>query len=271
MSYFEFTGKTVEDAVEEGLKVLKLSREEVEYVVLEEGRQKLFGTKAKIKMCKKRSDGERAIEFLDGLFDIMKINASNELVRENDEIEINIITTNTYSVIGHRGEVLDSLQCLAGAVANTGREDYKRVVVDCESYRNKREDTLKKLAEKLAEKAIRTGRKVTLEPMNPYERRVIHSAVSSNTEVKTQSEGKEPNRYVVFIPNNMKKFDKNFKGNKNFNKGDKKHFNKENKHSFNKDRRDKRDGQKHSNTQSRPTEKRPVYFGTFLGNSKDKE
>ena len=99
--------------------------------------------------------------------------------------------------------MLDAIQTLAGAVANTGREKYKRVVVDCENYRESRESTLTKLAENLAQKAIRLGKKIKLEPMNPYERRIIHAALSEREGVSTQSEGKEPNRYIVVIPDNV--------------------------------------------------------------------
>lgn len=157
-----------------------------------------------MKICKKMTDGERAVEFLDGIMELLNIPATNELVENEENTKINVITTSTYSVIGHRGEILDSLQVLAGAVANIGREEYKRVVVDCENYREKREDTLKRLAQKLAEKAVRTGRKVSIEPMSPYERRIIHSALSESTEVKTVSEGKEPNRFIVIVPNNRR-------------------------------------------------------------------
>ena len=198
MKEYEFTGKTVEEAVEEGLKELGLSREEAEICVLEEGKKGLFkSVKARVKISKKITDGERAVEFLDGLYPLLNIAAANELEEDEEHTKINVIATNSYSVIGHRGEILDALQVLAGAVANIGREEYKRVVVDCENYREKREETLKRLANKLAEKAVRTGRKLCLEPMTPYERRVIHSALADSTEVKTQSEGKEPNRYIV--------------------------------------------------------------------------
>lgn len=199
----EYTGKTVEEATREGLKTLGLTEEEAVITVLEEGKKRLFGSvKARVLIEKKKTDGERAVEFLDGLFEILNITATNELVSEGEKIEINVITTNSHAVIGHRGDILDALQNLAGAVANTGREEYKRVVVDCENYRAEREATLKKLAQKLADKAIAKGRKVSLEPMNPYERRIIHAALADHTEVTTTSEGREPNRYIVIIPNN---------------------------------------------------------------------
>lgn len=280
MKEYEFTGKTVEEAVEEGLKELGLSREEAEICVLEEGKKGLFkSVKARVKISKKITDGERAVEFLDGLYPLLNIAAANELEEDEEHTKINVITTNSYSVIGHRGEILDALQVLAGAVANIGREEYKRVVVDCENYREKREETLKRLANKLAEKAVRTGRKLSLEPMTPYERRVIHSALADSTEVKTQSEGKEPNRYIVVIPNNLRpgsdRFDRRERrgGYNDRGRGDRRD---DRRGGYNKDRREgkpydreRRGGRDNrgSSYGAKSAAKRTPYFGTYLGNS----
>ena len=234
MKYVEFTGKTVEEAVEKGLKELGLTAEEADIRVLEEGKKKLFGSiKARVEIAPKSSensqdeeaieteektqnkakstpvaaegatDGERTVVFLEGLFELLNITACTELVSEGEKIEINVTAANTTAIIGKHGGMLDAIQTLAGAVANTGRDDYKRVVVDCEDYREKREATLNKLAENLAQKAIRLGKKIMLEPMNPYERRIIHAALSEREGVSTASEGKEPNRYIVIIPDNL--------------------------------------------------------------------
>ncbi len=206
-----FTGKTVEEAIEEGLKELALSREETEITVLEEGKKKLFGSiPAKVQIEKKvvLSDGARAVEFLKGLLEILPVEATPVLKEEEEKVVIELEAENTHGLIGRRGEIIDALQILAGAVANTGREDYKRVVVDCQNYRESREETLKRVAYKLAEKAIRQGKKVRLEPMNPYERRIIHAALVENEEVTTKSEGKEPSRFVVIIPKNLKPYEK---------------------------------------------------------------
>ena len=217
MNYTEFTGKTVDEAVEKGLKELGIERENADIRVLEEGKKKLFGSvKARVEIavkeetapaCVKASagatDGERTVEFLKGLFKLLNITACTELVSEGEKVEINVTAANTTSIIGKHGAMLDAIQTLAGAVANTGREDYKRVVVDCENYRENREVTLNKLSENLAQKAIRLGKKINLEPMNPYERRIIHAALSEREGVSTVSEGKEPNRYIVIIPDNL--------------------------------------------------------------------
>lgn len=208
MEAIESYGKTIDEAVENGLKEMGLTKEQVDVEVLEEPVSKgiLFKkvTQAKVKLTKKASDAQRAVNFLDGLFDLLNMHAATEIVRDDDKICINLTAANSSYFIGYRGEVLDSLQCLAGAVANIGREDYRRVVVDCEQYREKRESTLISLAGKIADKAVRTGRKVNLEPMNPYERRIIHTALADSSEVKTESEGKEPNRYIVVVPNDLR-------------------------------------------------------------------
>ena len=215
MQYTEFSGKTVEDAIKKGLEQLGLTEETADVRILDEGKKGLFGKKARVEIAQKEvaeivetrlqeeaTDGERAIAFLDGLFKLLDFSACSELVSEGDKIVINVTAANSNAVIGKRGATLDALQTLAGAVANTGRDDYKRVVVDCENYRDNREETLKKLAENLAQKAIRLARRIKLEEMNPYERRIIHAALSSFEGVKTISEGKEPYRYVVIIPEN---------------------------------------------------------------------
>ena len=206
-----FTVKTAEDAIAAGLKELGITREEAEIVVLEEGKRKLFGSvpaKVQIEKKEKKTDGERAVEFLEGLLGLIAAEATPVLIREEEKIEIELQAENTHGIIGRRGEIIDAMQVLAGAVANTGREEYKRVVVDCNHYREDREETLRRVAVKLAQKAVRLGKKVRLEPMNPYERRIIHSALLDSDEVTTKSEGKEPARFVVIIPKNLTTYEK---------------------------------------------------------------
>lgn len=258
-----FTGKTADEAIEEGLKELGITREQAEIEVLEEGKKKLFGSiKARVKVTKKLSDGARAVEFIDGLWEILGVNAVTELVSDGEKIEINITSTDSNKVIGHHGEVLDAVQCLAGAVSNIGRETYKKVVVDCENYREGREKTLVELANRLAAKAVEKQRRVTLEPMNPYERRVIHSTLSENSEVKTISSGKEPARFIVIIPNNEKPYEprRGGKGGRSDRherggRGDRKP----------RDRRERSGGSRPSGGAAKP--KKEIHFGTFLGNS----
>lgn len=264
-----FTGKTVEEAKAAGLEALGLTEDQAQITVLEEGKKKLFGAiKARVKVEKKVSDGERAVAFIDGLMEILKVNSVAELVSDGEKIEINITSTDSNRVIGRHGEVLDSIQALAGAVANIGREEYKKVVVDCENYRGSREKTLTELANKLAKKAVEKQRRVTLEPMNPYERRIIHSALASNEEVKTISSGKDPVRFIVIIPNNEKPYEGR-RGDRPRRGGDR------DKGGFRGDRKPRGDRERGDRGQrggSAPRSggrsgKKEIHFGTFLGNS----
>lgn len=295
MQFREFTGKTVEDAIKKGLAELNVAREDVEIHVLEEGKKKLFGSiPAKVEISVPEveavevaveettageTDGERAVAFLGGLFEILNIEAVSQLVSEDKKIEINVVAANSQAVIGKHGATLDAIQTLAGAVANKGRDDYKRVVVDCENYRESRETTLNRLAENLASKAIRLGKKIKLEAMNPYERRIIHAALSEYEGIKTESEGKEPNRYVVIVPANLEDPDAPAIPARSERRDDRRGG-----------RRDDRRGdgrrsggrggygKKPMNRDRRPSggngggtsmKKSSDFFGTFLGNSKD--
>ena len=212
-----FTGKTVEEAVKVGLEKLGVKESDVTVEVLDEGKKRLIGSKpAQVKLTViERTDGERAVEFLEGLFPLIGEEVHAELKGEDEKIVIELTATSVKNIIGRRGEVIDAVQTLAGAVANIGRKDYKRVVVDCENYREDREETLKRVANKLAAKAVRLGKRVRLEPMNPYERRIIHSALVDNPDVTTKSEGKEPARFVVIIPKNMRTYDKRDRNGRN--------------------------------------------------------
>lgn len=266
-----FTGRSADEAIEEGLKVLGIAKEDAEIVVLDEGRKKLFGAvKARVKVTKRRPDAKRAADFIDGLLEILKITAVSEIVGEEEAIKIEIKATNSAKVIGKHGDVLDAIQTLAGAVANTGRSEYKKVIVDCENYRQQREETLKNLAAKLAAKAVEKGRKLILEPMTPYERRIIHSALANNTDVKTVSEGREPDRYVAVIPNNAKPFDRGLHYGER--RGDDRHG-----HDRNRGERFEKRGGRDERRERRPSNgggarrgKKEIHFGTFLGNSGNK-
>ena len=294
MQFREFTGKTVEDAIEKGLAELNVAREDVEIRVLEEGKKKLFGSiPAKVEIgvrevetveetveAAEATDGERAVAFLGGLFEILNIEAVSQLVSEDKKIEINVVAANSQSVIGKHGAMLDAIQTLAGAVANKGRDDYKRVVVDCENYRESREATLNRLAENLAAKAIRLGKKIKLEAMNPYERRIIHAALSEYEGIKTESEGKEPNRYVVIVPENLEDPDAPAIPARAERRDDRRGGRRDDRRGGRRD--DRRGGRgydrKPMNRDRKPSggngggtsmKKSSDFFGTFLGNSKD--
>ncbi|MGI6707116.1 MAG: RNA-binding cell elongation regulator Jag/EloR [Clostridia bacterium] len=201
MKCVEATGKTVDEAIESALLEMDLSIEDVEYLILEEGSKGLFGIfgsrPAKVRVTEKDTPVRRARNFLSQLLEKMGVNA-DIIIKEEDNL-LNIGLKGKYMgiVIGHRGETLDALQYLTSLVVNKGTDKYKRVIIDTENYRKKREETLVKLAKRLAAKAKRTGRRVVLEPMNPYERRILHSTLQNHPYVQTHSEGEDPNRRVV--------------------------------------------------------------------------
>lgn len=138
-----------------------------------------------------------AATFLRGVLDRMGVNSKLAVREEEEAIRIKIQSDSMGVLIGHRGETLDSLQYLCSLVLNRGQKNYTRLTLDTENYRVKREETLVRLAERLAGQVSQTGDSVTLEPMNPYERRILHSSLQNHPDVYTYSEGEEPNRKVV--------------------------------------------------------------------------
>ena len=202
MEYREFTGKTVEDAVMEAAIKLETTSDKLDYEILEKGSSGFLGIgskPAKIKARKLMETVDRVEEFLADVFAAMQIDAKIEITENKEENTMNVDLSGEDMgvLIGKRGQTLDSLQYLASLVANKGEEEYVRVKVDTENYRQRRKDTLENLAKNISFKVRRTGRPVTLEPMNPYERRVIHSALQNDRYVETHSEGEEPFRKVV--------------------------------------------------------------------------
>ncbi len=140
--------------------------------------------------------------FLQELTTLMRVPVSvHVLTDEEGNIRVTMEGDAQGILIGRRGETLDALQYLTGLYLNRGKDDYTRVTLDSEGYRAKREDALVRLANRMANRALRTGRRVSLEPMNPYERRVLHSALQDHEGIATHSEGEEPNRYVVITIN----------------------------------------------------------------------
>jgi spoIIIJ-associated protein len=195
------TGKTIEDAILAAAIQLAVQRDKLEIEVLEEPVKGLFGVfggkDAKIKALVKQSMGDIAREFLTNLFDRMNLEAKVDVSETDDTITINVSGPKMGILIGHRGETLDAVQYLTSLAVNRESEKYKRVVIDTENYRSKREETLVKLAKRLAHKVHKTRKKVVLEPMNPFERRVIHATLQKDPHVVTHSEGEEPYRKVV--------------------------------------------------------------------------
>ena len=202
MEYREFTGKTVEDAVMEAAIKLETTSDRMAYEVLEKGSNGFLGIgskPARIRARKVMETAERAEKFLMDVLEAMDLKATVSMEENKEErtLDIDLAGDDMGVLIGKRGQTLDSLQYLVSLVVNKGEDDYIRVKVDTENYRQRRKDTLENLAKNIASKVRRTGKPVTLEPMNPYERRVIHSALQNDRYVETHSEGEEPFRKVV--------------------------------------------------------------------------
>mgnify|MGYP000294538026 CR=1 FL=1 len=202
----EKTGKTVEEAIQAALSELGLEKHKVDIQVVEEGSRGLFGLigskDARVIVTPKQTGEDRAREFLSSIFNTMNMEVELEFEEKDGQLDINMSGPNMGVLIGKRGETLDSLQYLTSLVVNKGDEKYIRVSIDTENYRKKREEALVRLAKKLANRVIKYRRNITLEPMNPYERRIIHSALQNNKMVTTYSIGDEPNRRVVIAINN---------------------------------------------------------------------
>lgn len=204
MEYREFTGKTVEDAVMEAAIELETTSDKLDYEILEKGSSGFLGIgskPAKIKARKLMETVDRVEEFLADVFAAMQIDAKIEITENKEENTMNVDLSGEDMgvLIGKRGQTLDSLQYLTSLVVNKEQQDYVRVKVDTENYRSRRKDTLENLAKNIAFKVRKTRKPVVLEPMNPYERRIIHSALQGNKYVETYSEGNEPYRHVVVV------------------------------------------------------------------------
>lgn len=202
MRSIRMSGKTVEDAVSKALTELNVTIDEVETNVIEEGSKGIFGifkTKdAEVEVIVKEKAEDKARKFLRDVLDSMGVLAEIKIKEEDNVLKINLVGPKMGLIIGYRGETLDSLQYLVSLVVNKeNNERYKKVTLDTENYRSRREETLKRLAEKLAYKVKKTSKSVKLEPMNPYERRIIHSTLQNDSYVVTYSEGEEPHRRVI--------------------------------------------------------------------------
>ena len=239
MEYVEFTGKTVDDAITEACRKFTITSDRLEYEVIEKGTAGIFGFAAKPAVIKARvfdpnapkeeaaakeetaaaeeakTETKEAVsessegasvpaadpkEFLSKVFAAMNMEVAIDVETIDNEMNINLSGSDMGVLIGKRGQTLDSLQYLTSIVVNKGQKEYIRVKVDTENYRSRRKETLENLAKNLAYKAKRTKNAVSLEPMNPYERRIIHSALQNDKYVTTHSEGEEPYRKVIITP-----------------------------------------------------------------------
>lgn len=207
MDVIEMTGRNVEEAVKYALDELKVTKDKVDVEIIDEGNKGLFNIigarPAKVRVKLKKNYANDAQVFLNNMLNFMNIEAKVQVIEKENELRIELSGSDMGILIGYRGETLDSLQYLTSLVVNKGHNfEYKRVIIDIENYREKREETLKRLAKRIADKVRNSGRMIKLEPMNPYERRIIHSALQNESDIETFSEGEEPFRRVVI---NLKK------------------------------------------------------------------
>lgn len=212
-----YEGKTVDDALIAAVSDLGVTSDRVEYEVVERGSAGFLGlgSKPAVIMAKKKMTlTDIAEEFLKNVFEKMGMDVSMEIHFNEEEkvVEVNLVGTEMGNLIGKRGQTLDSLQYLTSLVINKENEEYIRVKIDTENYRERRKETLENLAKNISYKVKRTKRPVKLEPMNPYERRIIHAALQDDKYVYTKSEGEEPYRHVVVL---LKK-EKHYSGEKRY-------------------------------------------------------
>ncbi len=208
MKSVKIKAKTVDEAVAQALEELDTAAENAEINVIDEGSKGLLGfigaKDAVVEVKKIFNPVEEGKEFLKQLLDKAKINVDVEVVQketDDEQVLYNLMGQKELGlVIGHRGETLDALQYLTSIYINKEVDEYYRVLLDAEGYRDRRRKTLERLAQRLADKAEKKQRKVVLEPMPPHERRIIHITLKENNNVKSYSEGEEPYRKVMIEP-----------------------------------------------------------------------
>ena len=207
MDYKDFSAKTVDDAITAACQEFTVTSDRLDYEVIEEGSSGFLGIGAKPALIKARvkeeikevSVADTSKNFLKEVFEAMNMAVVIEVNYNEAEksMDIDLSGEEMGVLIGKRGQTLDSLQYLISLVVNKNIDDYIKVKVDTENYRERRKETLENLAKNISYKVKRTKRSVSLEPMNPYERRIIHSALQNDRYVTTHSEGEEPFRRVV--------------------------------------------------------------------------
>lgn len=205
------SGKTVDEAINAACEKLNTERDRVSIEILELPSKRLLGllgaSDAKVKVTYEETIEDRAKNYLNNIVEKMDL---GDVVIDSSEddngIKFDLKGDDLGIIIGHRGETLDAVQYLVSLVANRGEEKYKRITIDTGDYREKRERTLVSLAKRIAQNAVKTHRSTTLEPMNPYERRIIHTAVQEIKGASSWSVGEDPNRRVVIGTENSQRF-----------------------------------------------------------------
>lgn len=204
MKSIEKTARTVEEAIDAALKELGVGREETEIEVIERPSKGFFGIlgakPARVRVTVIIDPVRRATDLIQKVAEAMQLTVNITVKEEDQTVFINIEGPDLGILIGRRGETLDALQYLVNLSANKGLDEKKKIILDCEGYRKRREITLQKLALKLAEKAKQKGKNVVLEPMSSHERRIIHMALQGRDDIHTFSEGEEPFRKIIISP-----------------------------------------------------------------------
>ncbi len=219
MEWVEYTAKTVDEAITEALLKFETTSDNIEYEIIQNENSGFLGIFNKqpaiIKARKKTNVNDIAKDFLNKIFDAMNFDVETTIEFDEEEfvMNVNLKGQNMGILIGKRGQTLDSIQMLLSNVVNRHSEKYVRVKVDTENYRQRRKLTLENLGKNIAHKVKRTRQEIKLEPMNPYERRIIHSILQNDKYVETHSEGEDPYRRVVIT---LKKNtnNKNFRNNR---------------------------------------------------------
>lgn len=204
MKTVEKAGKNVDEAVDLALKELAASIDDVEVEILEESSKGILGLlmvkQARVKVTLKENSLQRASVLLKNIFQTMDLDVTTDISENEKAVFINLEGPDLGILIGRRGETLDALQYLVNLSVNKNQETRKKIIIDIEGYRSRREKTLEKLALKLADKAKQRGRNVVLEPMSAQERRIIHTALQGRDDIFTFSEGEEPYRKIIISP-----------------------------------------------------------------------
>ncbi len=197
----EKTAKSIDEAIELALNELGATKDMIDVEVVDEGTKGLFGLlgskEAKVIVTMKQTPASVALDFLNDLFFSMGMKVDVDITEQDDILNINLSGDNMGIIIGKRGDTLDAIQYLTSLVVNRIDGSYTKISIDTENYREKRKAALCALSNRIADKVSKTGRRHTFEPMNPYERRVIHASLQDHEIVHTYSIGEEPNRKVV--------------------------------------------------------------------------
>lgn len=204
MKGVEVRGRTVEEAVENGLRELGLSRDRVDVEIIEEPSRALFGIlggrEAVVRVVPREDREAFARRFLSEVTEAMKVDVDMEIRTEDEWVTVDMAGQDAALLIGRRGQTLDALQYLVNVAAGKACAGKGRIVVDVEGYRKRRARTIERMAEHMAERVARTGKKAAMEPMTAHERKIVHLALQKNPRVSTMSEGEEPYRRVIITP-----------------------------------------------------------------------